>query len=161
MECRHVLPKKDSDDFELYEDLGENNQNVMTVHHLDGTTSEIAPYSVIAERHMGSQFLNEHSPVLTEVFGANSNVQVGNPAHLFYNTLYASKNSQNDDQSKYNVTATAIIRRIVRLHQEARSQQDGSQDQTDYLEGLCRFLSGMTAAMSKKILSAQLWPIGS
>ena len=69
---------------------------------------------------MGSQFLKEHSPVLTEVFGANSNLQVGNPAHLFYNTLHASKNSQDDDQSKYyNVIATFIIRRIVRLHQEA------------------------------------------
>ena len=156
MECRHFLPKKDSDNFELYEDLGEDNKNVLTVHHLDGTTSETAPYSVIAERHMGSQFLNEHSPVLTEVFGANSNLQVGNPAHLFYNTLYTSKNSQNEDQSRYNVIATSIIRRIVRLHQDARIQQDGSQDQADYLEGLCRFLSGMTAAMSKDIVSSTL-----
>ena len=104
---------------------------------------------------MGSQFLKEHSPVLTEVFGANSNLQVGNPAHLFYNTLYTSKNSQNEDQSRYNVIATSIIRRIVRLHQDARIQQDGSQDQADYLEGLCRFLSGMTAAMSKDIVSSR------
>jgi len=33
------------------------------------------------------------------------------------------------DQSKYNVIATSIIRRIVRLHQDTRIQQDGSQDQ--------------------------------
>ena len=38
---------------------------------------------------------------------------------------------------------------------QARSQQDGSQDQADYLAGLCRFLSGMTAAMSKDIVSSR------
>ena len=43
----------------------------------------------------------------------------------------------------------------MRLRQEAGSQQDASQDQADYLEGLCRFLSGMTAAMSKDIVSSR------
>ena len=37
---------------------------------------------------MGSQYLNSCSLGLSETSGYNSNVQVGDVAHIYYNTLY-------------------------------------------------------------------------
>ena len=63
---------------------------------------------------MGCEYINQHSFAVSEVLNCNSNIQIGDPTHVFYSTLYTSKSTQEDDANRQKRIAVAIIRRLVR-----------------------------------------------
>ncbi len=106
---------------------------------------------------MGCQFLNTHSIPVSAVFASNTNVQIGEPCHLFYTTCYEFKSTQKDDADQFVSIGTKVIRRLMRmrsivqqnaaLEQETKetSTSEGTSNSTQWSESLSRLLSGMSA----------------
>ena len=59
----------------------------------------------IADDGKGSQCLNTHSPHVSGVLNCNTNVSTGDVAQLMYQTLYVSKNTQEDDSFPMQIVA--------------------------------------------------------
>ena len=62
---------------------------------------KVTSFKIMLKRNMGHQLLNTCSLGLSESTGYNTNVQVGDIRHIFYNTLYGSKSTQKDDTRGY------------------------------------------------------------
>ena len=86
-ECRANLPMMMWPDTSIEFDK----KNEIPWHFVDGTMSKWCPFQVITKRLQGDQFLNVHNPVSSYVFSCNTNIQIGQLDHVFYNTLYGSK----------------------------------------------------------------------
>ena len=56
-------------------------------HFVDGKSSSWCPFQVITKRLQGDQFLNVHNPVTSYVFSCNTNIQIGQLDHVYYNKL--------------------------------------------------------------------------
>ena len=70
----------------------------MYIGHLSvGSQSERFPFQVKTKRLQGDQLLNVHNSVASFVFSCNTNIQIGELDHMFYNTLYGSKSTQKED----------------------------------------------------------------
>ena len=78
----------------IHEDCGENNENVITWHNKDGSMRRMAPWMIIPQRTIGCQYVKVHNLTISELFGCNTNVQVGDPIHMFYIMLYNLKSTQ-------------------------------------------------------------------
>ena len=74
------------------------------------------------KRNMGDQYLNTCSLRLSQTTGYNTNVQFGDVAHIYYNTLYGSKSTQKDDTRGYVSVCTAITNRIN--YQEKQMEEE-------------------------------------
>ena len=77
-------------------------------------------YMIIPKRHLGSQYLNQHSIPISEVLACNTNVSIGDPSHTYYSTLYSSKSTQDEDKMIYQRVAASVGRRILRALDIAR-----------------------------------------
>jgi hypothetical protein len=62
---------------------------------------------------MGSKYINQHSHAVSEVLNFNSNIQIRDPTHVFYSTLYISKSTQEDDSNRQKRIAMTIVRRLL------------------------------------------------
>ena len=60
-----------------------------------GKDLRMNPFDVFMESKMGDQYLNTFIPTVSGTIGYNTNVQIGNVAHIYYNNLYVSNNSEN------------------------------------------------------------------
>jgi len=99
------------------------------------------------------------------VFGYNTNVQMGEPVHLFYSTAYMFKNTQKEDPNRFIRIGTEVVKRLHRIQRialENAALEDEPEDNDteisgpDFLEGLSRMLSGMCANMSKAVCSSPM-----
>ena len=96
--------------------------------------------------------MNVHNKTLSEVFNCNTNVQVGDPFHMFYITLYNLKSTQEEDGQRAKRIAESLVRRLIRLQDEIRAEKRPANDtENAFVEGLCRMLGGMNAATSRSI----------
>ena len=150
-ECRFPFPFTTCMETYIHEDCGENNKNVITSHNIDGSTRRMAPWMIIPQQPMGCQYVNVHNPTISELFGCNTNVQVGDPIHMFYITLYNLKIERSRNITK------SIIRRLLRLQEEVRTgRREEVDSEPDFVEGLCRMLDGMYAATSRYVVSSTM-----
>jgi len=141
----------------IHEDCGENNENVITWHNIDGSTRRMAPWMIIPQQPMGCQYVNVYNPTISELFGCNTNVQVGDPIHMFYITLYNLKSTQKEDGERSRNITKSIIRRLLRLQEEVRTgRREELDSEPDFVEGLCRMLGGMYAATSRYVVSSTM-----
>ena len=86
---------------------------------------------------MGCQYVNVYNPTISELFGCNTNVQVGDPIHMFYIMLYNLKLTQKEDGERSRNITKSIIRRLLRLQEEVRTgQQEELDSEPDFAEGL-------------------------
>ena len=69
-------------------------------------------FDVVVERKMGDQYLNTFSPTVLGTIGYNTNVQIGDVAHIYYNTLYGTKSTQDEDTRSYLRVCNELSRRI-------------------------------------------------
>jgi hypothetical protein len=76
---------------------------------------------------VSSSIINAHNKPISEVFNFNTNIQIGDASQVFYNTLYASKFTQDKDSKKVQI-GHAIIKRIKHLLEE--KQHSVSEDQS-------------------------------
>lgn len=124
---------------------------------------ESTPYLIETRRPMGCQFLNTHSVPVSAVFGCNTNVQIGEPVHLYYNTAYAFKDTQKEDSDRFIRIGTQVVKRLQRMKAIAlENATTGSEADVveisgpDFSEGLSRILSGICANMSKAVCSSTM-----
>ena len=156
-ECRFLFPFTTCEKTYIHEDLGEDDENIISWHNLDGTTRQMAPWMIIPKRPMGCQYVNVHNPTISELFSCNTNVQVGDPIHMFYITLYNLKSTQKEDSERSRNITKSIIRRLLRIQDEVRAgNHDEVMNEPDFAEGLCRMLGGMYAATSRYVVSSTM-----
>ncbi len=158
-ECRFNFPFPTCSETYIHEDPGPNNENVVLWYDLDlGTPRKMPPWMVIPKRPMGCQYMNVYSSLLSEIFACNTNVQVGDPFHTYYTTLYNIKSTQEEDGERNQRTIQTILRRLIRIQDEIRSgiRDKNDEDESDLVEGRCRMLSGMHAATSRYVVSSTM-----
>lgn len=162
-ECRFHLAKPSCKETTMHiEDIANDGANVTVWHRLNSEERiESTPYLIETKRLMGSQFLNTHSVEASEVFACNTNVQMGEPCHLFYATSYAFKDTQKDDSERWLRIGTQVIKRILRMRQIANQNaimenREPDERVSDFGEGLSMLLSAMCANLSKAICSSTM-----
>jgi hypothetical protein len=99
----------------IHKDKGFKDENKIAWHdlHLNGTYRKMAPWMVIPKQRMGCQYVNVHNPTLSEIFNCNANVQVGDPFHMYYITLYNLKSTQEEDSEQSKRVAQTITKRLI------------------------------------------------
>jgi hypothetical protein len=115
----------------------------------------VKPWLLYPKRPMGCEYINQHSHAVSEVINCNSNVQIGDPSHVFYSTLYTSKNTQEDDSNRQKRIAMAIVRRLIRQEKEILAGRNESAPD-GFTEGISRMLCGLNAATSRDAVSAPM-----
>ncbi len=106
-----------------------------------------------------------NNPVVSNIFGFNNNVAMGNRNCIFYATLYTTKGAQNEEQFPFLKHCTAIAKRIRKLSgnqnlllQEIGNDVEHRENTTDpnFSVGLGHVLSGIMAHLSSSVISATL-----
>ena len=151
-ECRFKIPKQLTS--KTYILFGEETSDWNMV---IGEDRRVTSFDVVVERKMGDQYLNTFSPTVSGTIGYNTNVQIGDVAHIYYNTLYGSKSTQDEDTRSYLRVCNELSRRIKR-QQEKMKEEEEPQEETapDFCEGLVRILSGIRAHINSYIISPTL-----
>lgn len=156
-ECRFLFPFPSCSSTYIHEDRGPKGENDVLWHSLFHNPRRIAPWMVIPKRPVGCQYINVHNDTLTNVLNCNTNVQIGDPFHTYYTTLYNLKSTQEEDSERVRRVSQTIIRRLLRIQDEERNGLlDESYSDSDFVEGLCRMLGGMNAATSRHTLSSTM-----
>jgi hypothetical protein len=111
-ECRALFPKVPHRET-IFDD--KSTGDPVTFHRLvEGEEVQTKPWLIYPKRPMGCEYSNQHSYAVSEVLNCNSNIQIGDPTHVFYSTLYTSKSTQDDDANRQKRIAMAIVRRLIR-----------------------------------------------
>lgn len=162
-ECRFNLAKPYCEQTTLHVDeVAEDRSNVVMWHLLNESVQlETTPYLIETRRSMGSQFMNTHSVEASAVFACNTNVQMGEPCHLFYASAYAFKDTQSEDSERFIRIGTQVIKRLLRMQQAAAENarlenREPAERVPDFGGGLSMLLSGMCANLNKAICSATM-----
>lgn len=109
------------------------------------------------KRSMGCQYLNTCSLGLSETSGYSSNVQVGDVAHIHYNTLYGSKSTQADDTREYVSVCMAMTNHIRKRETEALEKgTDVENIPHEFTEDLKQILQAVYTNISSYIISPTL-----
>jgi len=152
-ECRALFPKMPHSETILDD---QSTGDPVTFHRLvEGEEVQTEPWLIYPKRPMGCEYINQHSYAVSEVLNCNSNIQIGDPTHVFYSTLYTSKSTQDDDANRQKRIAMAIVRRLIR---QERMILSGKQDRipSGFAEGISRMLCGLNAAVCRDVVSAPM-----
>ena len=155
-ECRFLFPFPACQETYIHEDTGVDDEHVITWHKLFGDDQKIAPWMVVPKRPMGCQYINVHNHTLSSIFNCNTNVQVGDPFHMFYITLYNLKSTQEEDADRNKRVVQTIIRRLVRIQDEIRQNLREKEPDDSFIEGLCRMLGGLNASTGRFVVSSTM-----
>ena len=117
-------------------------------------------FCILPKRDVSDLFLNVHSISILQWNGYNNNIQLGDPAHIFYNTLYTSKSAVDEDTKLHQNTLVFVKNKIQKdlnqhyqMHPEADSQNLVF---NDYKNGLIRLLRGITGHLCESVISSNL-----
>jgi hypothetical protein len=102
-ECRFNLPQHISWETDIVFD--EDRVQWYTLSPIDHWVSS---FKVYTKRYLPDLFLNCHSPGISGLFGYNSNIQLGDVGHIFYNTMYGSKSNQAEETKEFVDVANAL-----------------------------------------------------
>jgi hypothetical protein len=149
-ECRFNLPQHISWETDIVFD--EDRVQWYTLSPIDHWVSS---FKVYTKRYLPDLFLNCHSPGISGLFGYNSNIQLGDVGHIFYNTMYGSKSNQAEETKEFVDVANALDKRIKKQLVEAMQSEVGEY-QDEYIEGLSRILGGIRAHVSETVVSTTL-----
>ena len=152
-ECRALFPKRPTKRMKIEDDP--TSSSIKWHNLVSGKTSTTRPWLIYPKRPLGCEYVNQHSNAISEIFNCNSNVQVGDPSHVFYSTLYTSKSTQAEDSERQHRIASAIIRRIISQEEKLRTGEI-SQMPSGCCEGISRLLSGMNASTCRDVVSAPM-----
>lgn len=165
-ECRAFLPTL----LQGEDDIDWDRNNGVDCFSWDLEGNEIIPierkicaFTVFPQRDFGDQYLNVHSKIMSNIFACNTNVQIGDIGHLFYNTIYTSKTTQGEDSRNFlfisNAYAMAFQRQIEKQQKESNGSSastSSSDEAPDFVEGLIRVMAGIRAHMASTIISAPM-----
>ena len=65
-----------------------NDSNEIDWDMVDSSPTRACAFTVLPKRTFGDQYMNVQNPIISDLFACNNNVQIGDMAHAFYNTLY-------------------------------------------------------------------------
>ena len=77
-----------------------------------GDKKKVTAFDVVTRCSMGDQFLNTFSLAVSGTFGYNTNLQIGDIAHVYYNTLYGSKSNQDTNTRGFVRLCNTLSRRM-------------------------------------------------
>ncbi len=120
-----------------------------------------------SKRALPDVFLNTNNPIISEVFGFNNNVTMGNRNCIYYVTLYNTKGNQEEESFPFLRHCTAIAKRLRKLRNQEREITRDLRDEFDnedalrtpepnFKVGLGHVLSGILAHLSSTVLSATM-----
>ena len=117
-------------------------------------------FCILPKRDVSDLFLNVHSTSILRWNGYNNNIQLGDPAHIFYNTLYTSKSAVDEDSKVHQNTLLFVKTKIEKdlnqhyqLHPEEASHNIVF---NDFKNGLIRLLRGITGHLCESVISSNL-----
>ena len=133
----------------------------------NGNNKLCFPFTLDPRRELPDVYLNTHNVTVSEIFGYNNNVAMGNRNCIYYVTLYSTKGNQEEEQFPFLRHCTAIAKRLKRLRdlQNQLAEQlvtnglNGEREDntiTNFNVGLGHVLSGIMAHISTSVLSATL-----
>ena len=117
----------------------------------DFSVGLVSPFEVLTHRSPGDYFLNTFNEIISNAIACNTNVQIGDYAHVYYSTLYTSKSTQKEDTLSYLNASNAIVRRISKAVNDDEEQRD-----PDFVEGLGMMLAGIRAHLSANVHSSTM-----
>ena len=147
-ECRFDLPKPKNDEWMVI--FGDVKSKWYSV---KGGYKEVTSFEVIPQRLMGDQFQNTFNPAVSGTFGYNTNIQIGDVAHIYYNTMYGSKSNQDEDTKDFIKVCNVISRRLAAQKEKEENEEDSA---PEFIEGLSRVLIGIRAHISSYVIGAPL-----
>ena len=120
---------------------------------------------------MRCQFLNTHNDPVSAVCGCNTNVQTGEPCHLFYAITYAFMNTQKEDSDRCIMVGTTVYKQLMHMSSIAREnavienttavneivETNRDKDLLKVYHGCCQEY----APTCQRLCVAQLWHISS
>ena len=154
-ECRFFFPFLSCLATALHEDKTKEELKRHKLNKRDGSAVNVPRHGIESKRPQGSQCINTHSLPMSDILNCNTNVSTGDVAQLMYQTLYASKNTQEDDDKPRQVVAARVIRSINRREEMDRAN-DASASEPDFVVGLKLMLSALNAAASRCTVSAPM-----
>jgi hypothetical protein len=163
-ECRFTFPKKIQTDNEIVVDWSSEPTKWFSI--VDGEQDTLCyPFTMQTKRHVSDLFLNTNNPIVSNIFGYNNNVTMGNRNCIYYVTLYNTKGNQDEEHFPFLKHCTALAKRIRRLREERNKIEEQfrnngeigniTQDQ-DFSIGLGHVLSGIMAHLSSTVISATM-----
>ena len=157
-DCCFELPDKCRKKMRICTDKGSNGENFTNWPRLaEGDTLEEPPWRVENKRPMGCQCTNTHNKHVSECFCCNTNVQIGDRAHVFCCTCCCSKCTNLDDNERRDRTTNACMEHLLRVQEKIEmGLRDPSEIQSGFVEGLCLMLSAMNASCSRDNISAPM-----
>ena len=156
-ECRFFFPfMAQPEATQVFEDP---DKKATLFYTLDGERHERTGFVVELERPQACQFMNAHNISISSILSCNTNVQTGDWAQCFYQTLYTSKVTVKEDSEPRDLVARQVVRRLLRAQDAAREREAAGEEVeqgNDWLEGLSRMLSGINASSSRTVTSAPM-----
>jgi hypothetical protein len=119
-ECRFSYPRQITEEFGLQIDFNTEPTTWFTSLGNNKNYSCHA-FTMMTRRHMADLFLNTNNPVVSNIFGFNNNVNMGNRNCIFYVTLYTRKGTQNEEQFPFLKHCTAIAKRIRKIRESQKN----------------------------------------
>jgi len=163
-ECRFSYPQKNQSDNEIIVNWSSEPSKWFSV-TCKRPYSLCYPFTIESKRHVSDLFLNTNNPVISNFFGYNNNVLIGNCNCIYYVTLYNTKGNQKEEQFPFLKQCTALAKRIRKLRQtemEIENQFGNNGEVRTYAQtpnfsvGLGHVLSGIMAHLSSTVISAPM-----
>ena len=150
--CRFNIPNRPSDATKVHF-FDEHKLSWCT---WDGRKHERSPFFVEPSRHPMDVFMNNYHPLTSNLFGSNSNVQVGiDGAHIMYCTCYSSKTTRVEDKQTFVSALEGLVRRIKA--ENRRIEADMGYDlESPHEVGFRRMLASILSSTSGYVVSATL-----
>ena len=155
-ECRNKIPDRPCSKTTVHFDT----ENPIIWWDWNGTFMRSASFYTEPARHQFDIFMNRYHSQLSTILGCNTNVQCGiDRGHMFYVSLYASKQTQQEDQCAYAQVAKTLYTHF-RKQLEAENNPDTSNGMmcapTPAAEGLIHLIAGVLANTSALVISAPM-----
>ena len=99
VECRAALPKLANPETQIVF-ATEESVPWPQLNNGRGGVEVMCPFEVVLERRPGDEFVNVFNRTVANLVGSNTNIQIGDFAHVYYSTLYTSKTTQKDDTTR-------------------------------------------------------------
>jgi len=97
-----------------YELIVDSNTDVSTWYSAlgHGENAECYPFLMETKRDTADVFLNTNNPVVSQIFGYNNNVAMGNHNCIYYVMLYSTKGNLEEEQYPFLKHCTAIAQHL-------------------------------------------------
>jgi hypothetical protein len=116
-ECRFHYPRTIQENDELKIDF-KADPSIWYTSYGNGDNLVCYPFSMEPKRSLQDVFLNTSNPTVSEIYGYNNNVAMGNRNCIYYVTLYNTKGNQQEEQFPFLRHCTAIAKRLTKLRNQ-------------------------------------------